>query len=263
MEFQTIHDSVHYVFDTQTEFKNYFASIGEEPPKIIKDWRTAGQLEWVKSDDKRIVQILFRGDMKAKSVNQSKEYVRTIVGSFPVSVAVKMDTDFSNHPDRYMFSTKYRDHKDALRQREKTNKREDMLIYFVTVAKANPVESYMQIYGTNNYRYARSRVLALLNTERIRMAIKQSIKKEAKDLKMSEKWHLEMLKAIIEDSDEKGGTRLGALRLSGEWTGMSEPEDPDEPIIPDDDSAEQLDSPDMQKRLKASRKSQKQTKDAS
>ena len=267
MEFETIKDSIHYVFDTNKEFKQYFSSQGIPAPPIQIDWRKANELDWVMSDDGRIVQILRKGSMEDTCRSPDKKqhataYVGTIVGTFPVRATVKMDTDFSARKNRYTFSKKFSDHKQAIRDREKNNRGEEMFVYFVSIVRDDPAIAYMKVYGTKNYRWARARSYLLMKQERIRLAIRQELKEVAKDLSMDDKFHLEKLKTIINDKDSSDNAKIMALRLSGEWTGVGEKVDPDDlPPIPTPDTGKKIeDSPDKKRRLEASEKSIKETK---
>ncbi len=263
MEFQSIKNAIHYVFDTREEYDNHFLSQGIPAPKIVANWKEAKELDWVMSDDDRIIQILRRGSMKntVRSPDKNKHasyYVRTVVGSFVVSNNQKMDTDFSSHEDRYNFGGKFRSWKERLLAREKNNKNEDAFVYFVAIIRDKPEVAYMKVYGTNNFIHAKRRAYVLMKLERIKLAIRQELKDIATTLEMDDKFHLEKVKEIIEDDEEKGNVRLSALQLSGKWTGMEEQEDPD--LRPPSTEPEQLDSPEMQKRLLASDKSLKETK---
>ena len=263
MEFQSIKNAIHYVFDTKEEYAQHFSSQGISAPKIVQNWREAKELDWTMSDDDRIIQILRRGAMRQTVRSPNKKYhasyyIRTVAGSFPVSEKQKMDTDLSNPASRYSFGKKFIHWKKRLEGREKNTKNEDSFAYFVAVIRDKPEIAYMKVYGTNNFNYAKRRAWVLLNQERIKLVIRREIKAMATTLDMDEKFHLEKVKKIIEDDKEKGNVRLSALQLSGKWTGMEEQEDPD--LRPPSTEPEQLDSPEMQKRLLASDKSLKETK---
>ena len=258
MEFQSIKNSIHYVFDTKDEYEQHFLSQGIPVPKIVANWREAKELDWCMSDDDRIIQILRRGPMKNTVRSPDKKYhanyyIRTVAGSFPVSKNQKMDTDLSHPESRYIFG-QYTNWKKRFEAREENTKYEDMFVYMVAIVRDKPVNAYMKIYGTNNYRYALRRAYILMKQERIKLAIRKELKTIATSLKMDDKFHLEKVKGLIENAD-KDGIKLAALRLSGEWTGMNEKEDLDNPTIPINPDAKKLDTPEKQKRLAASNKS--------
>lgn len=259
MEFQSIKDSVHYVFDTKEEYKQFFSSQGIPAPEIKPNWRKADELDWVMSDDNRIVQILRKGSMKQTVRSPNKKYhavyyVGTIVGTFPISENQKMDTDLSKRENRYNFGGKFKHWKESLEAREKNNKNEDAFVYFVAIVRDKPEIAYMKVYGTNNFRHARKMAYVLLKQERIKLAIRKELKEIATTLDMDDKFHLENVKKLIEGA-EKDGVKLAALRLSGEWTGMNDKEDPDNLPLPTIPSGKLLDSPEIKKRLAASDKS--------
>ncbi len=263
MEFQSIKNSIHYVFDNKEEYEQHFLSQGIPIPKIVADWREAKELDWCMSDDDRIIQIL-----RCSSMNQTfrsndknhhaRHYIRTVVGSFVASKNQKMDTDFSNHEDRYTFGGKFRNWQKRLEAREKNTRAEDQFVYFIAIVRDKPEIAYMKVYGTNNFRHARRRAYLLMKQERIKLAIRKELKDEAVDLGMDIKFHLKEVKKLIKGAD-KGGVKIAALRLSGEWTGMNEKEDPDNPI-PIPIEPKKLDSVEMKKRLIESTKAAKQTK---
>ena len=81
---------------------------------VHPDWRKAEEGDWVISDDDRIVQLLkvktnVNHHSDTKNYNYANGWVRTVVGSFINKPSTKMDTDFSNHPNRYTFSTKIKE----------------------------------------------------------------------------------------------------------------------------------------------------------
>lgn len=110
MEYQEIRGRKHHVFESKKEYDSYFETEGEKAPPIEKDWRTAAEGSWVFSDDRRIVQILRRGELvhhnDRSKYRWAKGWVRTIVGTFVCHEASIMDTDFSQHPSRYTFGGK-------------------------------------------------------------------------------------------------------------------------------------------------------------
>ena len=264
MEFQSIKNAIHYIFDNKDEYEQHFLSQGIPIPKVVADWREAKELDWCMSDDDRIIQILRRGSMKQTVRSPDKNHharynVRTVVGSFVVSKNQKMDTDFSNHEDRYTFGGKFRNWKERLESREKNTRAEEQFVYFIAIVRDKPEIAYMKVYGTNNFRHARKRAYLLMKQERIKLAIRKELKEIATTLDMDDKFHLEQAKKLILDA-EKESTKLGALRLSGEWTGMNEKEDPDDPHIPITPDNKKIDSPEKLKRLEESKKSLKEVK---
>ena len=106
MEYRKIRNKKHYIYDNFGEWR-------ERHPEenLWFDWRKAKEGDWVSSADGRIVQLLKVVD-KIKHPNDRKNYkyadgyVRTVVGTFLKTKGVKMDTDFSKHPNRYTFSGK-------------------------------------------------------------------------------------------------------------------------------------------------------------
>ena len=106
MEKKSIKNKTHYVYDGLKEFQEHNPSTN-----VVFDWRKANEGDWVLSDDNRIIQLLkVSKDVKhpgdRKNYKYANGWVRTVVGSFLNRPNVKMDTDFSSHPNIYTFSKK-------------------------------------------------------------------------------------------------------------------------------------------------------------
>ena len=147
MEYQKIKGKRHYVYDDMEEFKEVHPNI------TVGNWRDANENDWVWSDDDRIVQLLKVSGIKhpndRKNYKLSKGYVRTIVGTFLNNKKTKMDTDFSNHPNRYTFSTKIKN--TSVRVKERKNLTKNERIFSVNVAGGmGAVKSYMDAYEEIN-----------------------------------------------------------------------------------------------------------------
>ena len=103
MDYRTIKSKKHCVYDSIEEFS-------EENPNImpLSNWRKGKEGDWVYSDDERIIQILKRGAIKhpndRPNYSYADGYLRTVVGSFIINKKTFMDTDFSQHKNRYTFS---------------------------------------------------------------------------------------------------------------------------------------------------------------
>ena len=135
----------HFVYEDIDEFKQ------SHPNTIVHpDWRKANEGDWVYSDDDRIVQLLkvkngvnHHGD--TKNYNYAKGWVRTIVGSFINKESTKMDTDFSNHPNRYTFSTKIKNTSERVHKRTKITNKEKQFATNVVVGMG-AIEAYKNVY---------------------------------------------------------------------------------------------------------------------
>ena len=85
--------------------------------------------DWVFSDDGRIIQLL-KVSRKIKHPKDRKNYkfaqgwCRTVVGTFLIRHNTIMDTDFSDHPNRYTFSKTIKNTGNRVKERKKvTNKK--------------------------------------------------------------------------------------------------------------------------------------------
>jgi len=104
LEYRKIKKVRHYVYDNIQEF-----NISNPDVEVSANWRTANEGDWVHSDDGRIIQLLrvkneIRHPNDRKNYKFAKGYVRTVVGTFLKRKTTTMDTDFSEHANRYTFS---------------------------------------------------------------------------------------------------------------------------------------------------------------
>ena len=79
MDFKEIRNIKHFLFDDINEFK-----IHNPKCDVTHNWRDGKQDEWVYTDDMHVCQILKRGTIYEKVDQRSKDYVRTVCGSFVI-----------------------------------------------------------------------------------------------------------------------------------------------------------------------------------
>ena len=201
MEKQKIKGVPHYVYDTYEEFKKNCPS-----EEIHDDWRTGNEGDWVWSDDGRIVQLLkvsknvnHPGDRK--NYKYANGWVRTVVGSFLNRHTVKMDTDFSQHPNRYTFSKTIKDTNKRVKERTKVTNKEKMFATNIVVGMG-AVKAYQKAYSEMSKDKAGKKAAVLLKQERVMKEIEKSVLDVAKTLGIDHEYILGKLKHLADYSED-------------------------------------------------------------
>lgn len=201
MEERKIKGISHYVYEDIDEFREHHPNIVVRP-----DWRDSDEDDWVYSDDGRIVQLL-KVSKKVSHPNDRKNYtfakgwVRTIVGSFLNRPNIKMDTDFSSHPNRYTFSKTIKDVSKRVRERKKITKKEREFATNVVVG-LGAVEAYKNAYREISDQKARKKATILLKQERVMNEIEKSVLDVAKEMGVDHEYVLSKLKHLADYSDD-------------------------------------------------------------
>ncbi len=201
MEERKIKGISHYVYEDIDEFREHHPNIVVRP-----DWRDSDEDDWVYSDDGRIVQLL-KVSKKVSHPNDRKNYtfakgwVRTIVGSFLNRPNIKMDTDFSSHPNRYTFSKTIKDVSKRVRERKKITKKEREFATNVVVG-LGAVEAYKNAYREISDQKARKKATILLKQERVMKEIEKSVLDVAKEKGIDHEYVLSKLKHLADYSDD-------------------------------------------------------------
>ena len=201
MEKKAIKGKAHYVYDHISEFYN------DHPTKTpIKDWRQGKEDDWVWSDDGRIIQLLkvstsVRHPGDRKNYKYANGWVRTVVGSFLNRPNIKMDTDFSSHPNRYTFSKKIKNTSNRVYKREHaTNKEKEFATNIVVGMGA--IDAYKKAYSEMSSNKARKKATILLKQERIMKEIEKSVLDIAKELGIDHEYILNKLKHLADYSED-------------------------------------------------------------
>ena len=201
MEKKSIKSKAHYVYDDIDEFKSH------HPNTVVKpDWRKADEGDWVFSDDDRIVQLLkvsksvkHPGDRK--NYKYAKGWVRTIVGSFINRPNVKMDTDFSSHPNRYTFSKNINNSAMRVKERKNITKKEKEFATNIVVGMG-AVDAYKKAYKEMSDNSARKKATILLKQDRVMKEIEKSVLDVAKSLGIDHEYVLGKLKTLADYSED-------------------------------------------------------------
>ncbi len=201
MEQREIKGVTYCVYEDIDEFRETYPNTVVRP-----DWRDSDEGDWVFSDDGRIVQLL-KVSKKVSHPNDRKNYkfakgwVRTIVGSFLNRPNVKMDTDFSSHPNRYTFSKTIIDTNKRVKERTKVTKKEKEFATNVVVG-LGAIEAYKNAYKEVSDKKARKKATVLLKQERVMKEIEKSVLDVAKEKGIDHEYILSKLKHLADYSED-------------------------------------------------------------
>ncbi len=198
MDYQTIRNKKHYVYDSIEEFR-----VHNPNTKVQKDWKIAKEGDWVYADDGKIVQLL-KVSTNIKHHNDRKNYkfangwVRTIVGTFIVNKTSEMDTDFTKHPNRYTFSGT---NPQSVKERKSITNKEKMFATNVAVGMGI-VKSYMDAFDADDTIKSKKKAVVLLKQDRVMHEIEKSVMDIAKNMGLDHEYVLGKLKLLSDNSED-------------------------------------------------------------
>ena len=172
--------------------------------KVIEEWREGNIGDWVRADDGSVIQILRKGKMLRK--NGTRYYMGTCTGTFLVLPSTKMDTD--RRPNIYSFGG-YDTPEEVVENRKIMTSNEELFVQYIT-SGMSPEDAYVKSFPTNNKRYARVKAVNLINTERVKTAMKEELKPTLDELGIDDRMVLSGIKDEAPTA-EKADTRLKAL----------------------------------------------------
>jgi len=189
----------HFIYESPDEFL-------KETGLKYKYWKKSPKKgDWVQSDDGGILQILKYGNLNhhgdTENYKSNKGYVRTVVGSFLINENSYMDTDFSQHPNRYTFSKKIKNSNENFSKRENITINEKLFITDVVSGK-DAVTAVQNVYGTEDYKKAKHKAFALLKQDRVMNEIEKGVIDVAKGLGINHEYVLTTLKNLADRSDD-------------------------------------------------------------
>ena len=189
----------HIVYDDIEEFKK------NNPNKTVNpNWRKAREGEWVIADDKGVVQILKKAQLKHP--NDSKNYNNST-----------MDTDFSKHPNRYTFSRVIKNPNANIKNREYTTKKERAFSANI-ISGRGVAKAYMDAFEETNQTKARRKGLVLLKQERVVKEVEKGALDVAKKLGIDHNYILRGLKTLCDNSEDEN-IRLQTIKELGKIVG--------------------------------------------
>ena len=200
MEHRKIKGKRHYIYDSVEEFHS------ENPEKlgVEQNWRNAQEGDWVMSDDGRVIQLLKVSGINhpndRKNYKYAKGWCRTIVGTFLIKEKTYMDTDFSQHKNRYTFSKTIGNVKN-IRKRTNSTKKEKLFTTNV-ISGMGAVKSYMDAYNEESFNNAKKKSVVLLKQERIMSEIEKGVLDVAKGMGINHEYVLDRLKRLADYSED-------------------------------------------------------------
>ena len=199
----TISNITHIVYDEGDTIPNDI--------NVISNWRNGVKGDWVLSDDNCVIQIIREGKLATRSKNCPSRYIGTCCGTFAVKDSVKMDTE--KRHNIYSFGGSKTSSKNMF-DRDNLNDRESA--FSVLIAKGvAPAKAYMQVYNTDNPKYANQKSLLLMKTERVKTAVKKELEPVLGELGIDARFVLKEIKDLIENTSQDD-VRLRALIKLGD-----------------------------------------------
>ena len=216
MKSQKIKGVEHFVYEDENEFRKHYPNT-----PLTSAWKTAEIGDWVKADDGGVCQVLRKRQIKHPSDSETRvwasHYIGTVVGTFLTFKKAKMDTDFSNHPNRYTFTT----NKVVNSNRRAECTRQEIRFAQAYVALLPKVtthgftiedvyyNAYKMAYGhmsvfVDDRKKVVQRAETLSGRPRIVSEINENIKDTAKSIGMDTEWVLQGIKDLGDNSDDDG-----------------------------------------------------------
>ena len=188
----------HVVYDSIEEFPDTM--------HYLKDWKEGDLGDWVLADDGCIIQILRVGTFaKPKGKIRTLKYVGTCTGTFLCREGYSMDCD--RRESIYTLSGK--NPSTHVNERAEVTQREQLFAQFVSQG-LDKTEAYLRAYKTDKKGYAKLQAGVLLKQERVRTAMKESLKPVLDQLGINDNFVLTGIKQVAQDG-EKDADRLRAL----------------------------------------------------
>ena len=188
---------------------NVFEDVDEVPGNVdyLYDWRHGSLGDWVLSDDGCVIQILRTGTMfRSKGTLKKVDYIGTCTGTFLKDGKMSMDAD--RRENIYSLSGK-KSSKEVLEDRKNLTGREELFIHNLQ-KNMKLKDAYINAFKTDNEKYAESRAMLLIKTERVQKKMKEHLKPILEKLEINEELVLDGIKSIATTA-EKDSDRLKAL----------------------------------------------------
>jgi hypothetical protein len=112
-----------------------------------------------------------------------------------------MDTDFSQHPNRYTFSKTIKDTNKRVKERTKVTNKEKMFATNIVVGMG-AVKAYKKAYNEMSDNKAGKKAAVLLKQERVMKEIEKSVLDVAKGLGIDHEYILNKLKHLADYSED-------------------------------------------------------------
>jgi len=222
----------HNVFSSRSDFDNYMQQTTGSVLHVAENWRTASEGEWVEADDGGVVEILKVGPLSHPTDNPdvgrrwaANGYRRTIVGTFVANTNLRMDTDFTKHPNRYQISQNalIQSPSSAMKNRKNPTRKESAFIAKLVIQTSiegkddysRMVDAYRDAFnykgGDHN---AFTKAMTLLKQERIMKRIHEEVGDAMEKLEITAEFILGGFKDLA-TSAAREDVKLGALKELG------------------------------------------------
>ena len=214
MDFKEIKGIKHLLFDDINEFKvNY--------PKcdVTHNWRDGKQDEWVFTDDMHICQILKKGTIYEKVDQRSKDFIRTICGTFIIQkLCHKMFGKYGIPDNIYSFSGNFKA-KNTYQKENKLKNKEFLFARYVAQG-LDATKAFKKVYkDAKSKTYIQQRTSSLLKKDNIRRVVKDEIKKILDEEGVTAEWIVGRYKDIA-DLAERDSDKLRSLESLTKIAGL-------------------------------------------
>ena len=190
-------------------------------PNISFDWRNSNEGSWVLADDGGVVQLLKKSNIRhpndRRNYKYCENYVRTVVGTFLCLLKTHMDTDFSQHQNRYTFSKSIKDTRKQVYKRKSVTKKEKIFATNIAVG-LGAVKSYMDAFSEISSYKSQKKAAILLSQERVMKEVEKGVMDIAKELGIDHEYIFRSLKVLAETSADEN-IALQSLKEMGKAIG--------------------------------------------
>ena len=175
----------------------------------LEDWRQViREGDWIKTDDGYVAQVIKLGYLNTKL--QKDGYVGICTGTFLMRKGVELTTE--KRECRSTFDGKFPNKTIRLNERVK----EFVQLYASGIDR---ITAYMQVWPTDEPRYARVRSDALLKHEGVKKLLREEVKTALEKLGIDDEWLLTKYKTVVENT-RSDTARLRAMDSLSEITGL-------------------------------------------
>ena len=163
MDFKSIKNIKHYLYDDLAEFKAFGNNLS-----VIASWRNGKEGDWVYTDDGFICQILKRSKVNHPGYKTKRTMIRTVCGSFICEQkSHKILGENGVVENIYTFSGNYKATYSRAKDRKLKNR--EFLFARYVASGDNAVSAYKKAYPmAENKNYIKNKSNILLQKEEIR-----------------------------------------------------------------------------------------------
>jgi len=218
MEYKEIKGIKHYLYESVDMFGKINSGI-----KIVDDWRDGNTGDWVKTDDDYVCQVLKRGTIYEKVDQRSKDFIRTVCGTFIIQkLCHKMFGKYGIPENIYSFSGNFKA-KNTYQKENKLNNKEFLFARYVAQG-LDATEAFKRVYKeAKSETYIQSRTNSLLKKENIRRVVKDEIKKILDEEGVTAEWIVGRYRDIA-DLAERDSDKLRSLESLSKIAGLFDTE---------------------------------------